>query len=62
MELVRELSIEDHTKVIFHMKILREAGVVGQDKDRSYIFTKDGEKLLSCLKILETHLASLPIK
>jgi DNA-binding response OmpR family regulator len=62
MELVRELSIEDHTKVIFHMKILREAGVVGQDKDRSYIFTKDGEKILSCLKILETHLASLPIK
>jgi DNA-binding NtrC family response regulator len=30
MELARELSIEDHTKVIFHLKILREAGILGQ--------------------------------
>jgi DNA-binding response OmpR family regulator len=57
MELVRELQIEDHTKVIFHLKILREAGMVEQEKGRSYSLTKDGERTMNCLKILETHLA-----
>jgi DNA-binding response OmpR family regulator len=59
MEIVRELHIEEHTKVIFHLKILREAGMVEQDKARSYTLTKEGERTLSCLKILETHLSSL---
>lgn len=59
MELVRELDVEDHTKVIFHLKILREAGILEQDKGRSYTITKDGEKTFHCLKILESHLASL---
>jgi len=59
MELARELHIEDHTKVIFHLKILREAGMVEQDKARSYTLTKEGERTMSCLKILETHLSSL---
>ena len=58
MELARELHIEDHTKVIFHLKILREAGMVEQDKARTYTLTKEGERTMSCLKILETHLSS----
>ena len=57
MELARELSIEDHTKVIFHLKILREAGIVGQDGDKSYVITADGEKTIHCLRILDRHLA-----
>lgn len=56
MELARELNIEDHTKVIFHLKILREAGLVEQDRDRSYLLTKEGEKTMDLLKILEIHL------
>jgi DNA-binding response OmpR family regulator len=56
MELARELQVEDHTKVIFHLKILREAGMVEQDKGRSYSLTKDGERTMNCLKILENHL------
>lgn len=56
MELARELSIEDHTKVIFHLKILREAGIVGQDIEKSYVLTGEGEKTVSCLKILDRHL------
>jgi DNA-binding response OmpR family regulator len=60
MELARELQVEDHTKVIFHLKILREAGMVEQDKGRLYSLTKDGERTMNCLKILETHLAPLP--
>ncbi|MEK6742397.1 MAG: response regulator [Nitrospirota bacterium] len=60
MELARELDIEDHTKVIFHLKILRAAGIVEQDKDRSYTLTKEGERTMAGLKILETHLSSTP--
>ena len=59
MELSRELGIEDHTKVIFHLKILREAGMVEHDKGKSYKLTKDGEKTMNCLKLLETHLSPL---
>ena len=58
MELARELDIEDHTKVIFHLKILRAAGIVEQDKDRTYTLTKEGERTMAGLKILETHLSS----
>lgn len=58
MELARELSIEDHTKVIFHLKILKEAGIIGQDEDKSYILTPEGEKAAHCLKVLDRHLGS----
>jgi len=56
MELARELSIEDHTKVIFHLKILREAGIIGQDSEKSYVLTGEGEKAAHCLKIIDKHL------
>jgi DNA-binding response OmpR family regulator len=56
MELARELSIEDHTKVIFHLKILREAGIIGQDREKSYVLTGEGEKAAQCLKMIDKHL------
>jgi DNA-binding transcriptional ArsR family regulator len=33
MEITRELGIEDHTKVVFHMKLLREAGIIERVRD-----------------------------
>jgi len=57
MELARELDIEDHTKVIFHLKILKECGIIEQDKDKSYSLTAKGEGTLNCLKIVENHLS-----
>ena len=45
MEMVRSLDIEDHTKVVFHTRILKEAGIIQQEKDKSYFLTEDGEKL-----------------
>ncbi len=57
MEIARELSIKDHTKVIFHLKILREAGIVGHDSEKSYVLSRNGMKAASCLKILDQHLA-----
>ncbi|PCI27289.1 MAG: hypothetical protein COB67_08805 [SAR324 cluster bacterium] len=57
MEITRELGIEDHTKVAFHLRILKEAGILGQNKDKSYHLTKEGEKIHECLHILENYLA-----
>ena len=56
MELARELKIEDHTKVIFHLKILKECGIIEQDKDKTYSLSTKGEGTMSCLKIVESHL------
>ena len=44
MEMVRSLDIEDHTKLLFHARILKEAGIIRQKKDKSYFLTEDGEK------------------
>jgi DNA-binding NtrC family response regulator len=56
MELVRELKIEDHTKVIFHLKILKEAGIIEQGKDKSYSLAKEGARAIECLTVIENYL------
>lgn len=58
MEIVRELDIEDHTKVFFHLKMLKESGIVEQNKKRSYFLTGEGEKALGLLKFLEDYLST----
>ncbi len=56
MELSRELKIEDHTKVIFHLKMLREAGIIKQNDDKAYVVTGEGNKTIECLKVMKKHL------
>ena len=56
MEITRELGIEDHTKVVFHLKILKEAGIMEQDHDKSYSLTSEGTKTLDCLRTIENYL------
>jgi predicted transcriptional regulator len=58
MELTRALDIEDHTKVIFHLKMLKDSELINQDKEKSYFLTKGGEKTLNFLNILEGHLST----
>ncbi len=53
MEITRDLSIEDHTKVVFHLKMLKEAGKIAQDEDKSYVLTRAGIKVFECLKTME---------
>ncbi|TAL23177.1 MAG: response regulator [Nitrospirae bacterium] len=53
MEITRELGIEDHTRIVFHLKTLKDAGVVEQDEGKSYSLTKGGEKILEFIRILE---------
>ena len=57
METARKLNIEDHTKVIFHLKTLKEARIIKQDKKRTYLLTKEGKKVLECLNILDNYLS-----
>jgi DNA-binding response OmpR family regulator len=57
MEITKELDIEDHTKVVFHLKMLKESGIIEQDRERSYRLTEEGQKTLNCLKILENYLS-----
>lgn len=56
MEITRELGIDDHTKVIFHLKLLKEAGIVQQEKEKSYSLAKEGAKTIDCLRMLENYL------
>jgi len=58
MEITRELGIEDHTKVVFHLRLLKEAGIVEQDGAKLYSLAKEGRKALECLRTLENFLLS----
>ena len=57
METARKLDIEDHTKLIFHLKTLKEAKILQQDMKHAYLLTKGGKKVLECLKILDNYLS-----
>ncbi|ADH86770.1 response regulator [Desulfurivibrio alkaliphilus] len=52
MELVRALAVEDHTKVNFHLKTLREAGFVSQRQNKSYYLTPAGLRAANCLNMI----------
>ncbi len=58
MEITRELVIEDHTKVVFHLKILKESGIIEQDLEKSYSLTREGNKTFECLRTLENYLSN----
>jgi DNA-binding NtrC family response regulator len=50
-DLAKELNIADPPKVLFHLKILKEAGILQQGTDKSYSLTPEGFKALECLKV-----------
>lgn len=49
MDIARHLNIEDHTKMNFHLKMLRTADLVGQDEHKNYVLTLQGARILACL-------------
>jgi DNA-binding NtrC family response regulator len=53
MEITRTLHISQHTKTLFHLKMLQVSDLIEQDGKKIYFLTKEGEKTLNCLKILE---------
>jgi DNA-binding response OmpR family regulator len=60
MEITRALEFKDHTKVLFHLKILRTARIISH-KGKSYFLTKEGGEILNALQLLENNI-TLPEK
>jgi DNA-binding response OmpR family regulator len=56
MSITRELEIEDHTKVLFHLKSLKESGIISQNEEKSYYLTSEGKKIVECLILLNKYL------
>ena len=52
MDIARQLGIEDHTKMNFHLKLLRNADLVGQDEHKCYVLTQQGVRIIACLSQL----------
>lgn len=52
MDITRHLGIEDHTKVNFHLRILREARLVSQEGGKAYALTPQGAQVAGCLQEL----------
>lgn len=52
MDIARQLGIEDHTKMNFHLKLLRNADLVGQDEHKFYVLTQQGVRIMACLSQL----------
>lgn len=49
MDIVRCLEVDDHTKVNFHLRVLREAGLIEPTDSRDYRLTAAGRRVLDCI-------------
>lgn len=56
-DIAQKLEIEDHTKVLFHLKKLKETEIIEQREDKSYALTDGGRLMLDFLNILSKHLS-----
>jgi len=52
MEVARGLGEKDHTKVNFHLKVLRDSELIEQDENRSYRLSDHGTKVAECLDFI----------
>lgn len=57
MDLARRLGIEDHTKMNFHLKILRKAGFIEQDVRKFYLLSTEGRRIVTCIQIFTSNLS-----
>ena len=55
MEITRALEVEDHTKVVFHVRTLKNSRIIHQ-QEKAYFLTKGGEDMLRALRLLENHM------
>ena len=58
MEIARNLKIEDHTKVNFHLKVLKESDVITQNENRAYMLSDFGQSVAECLSMFVNTLKS----
>ena len=57
MDITRHLEISDHTKVNFHLKNLKNHNLVSQDREKAYLLTPEGEKMVDCLSLLSQRIS-----
>jgi DNA-binding NtrC family response regulator len=57
MKIAKELCIDDHTKIVFHLKNLISTGLINKDEKKGYHLTKEGHKAYACLNIIEKQLS-----
>jgi DNA-binding response OmpR family regulator len=57
MDITRKLEVEDHTKVNFHLKVLRDARFIEQDARKFYVLSKEGRKVVDCLQVVVKNLS-----
>ncbi len=57
MDICRKLELTDHTKMNFHLKILKEADFLDQDDNKIYLLTSLGTQVLGCMRVLMKKLA-----
>lgn len=57
MDICRRLEIDDHTKMNFHLKVLKEAGFLTQDDHKFYLLTKTGLQAMDCIRIFVNKLS-----
>ena len=58
MDICRKLGLEDHTKMNFHLKILKEASFLNQDENKLYVLTPLGTQVLGCVRFLMKKLST----
>jgi DNA-binding response OmpR family regulator len=58
MDITRKLEVEDHTKVNFHLKVLRDSRFIEQDARKFYVLSKEGRKVLDCMQVVVKNLSS----
>ncbi|MBF0343160.1 MAG: response regulator [Nitrospirae bacterium] len=57
IDILDELGMkEDHQKVVFHLRMLKNADIVEQNKDKSYTMTREGEMVFKSLIMFEKYL------
>ena len=52
MDIARKLKIEDHTKVNFHLNVLKDANLIEQDGKKAYQLASSGEKVVTCINTM----------
>jgi predicted transcriptional regulator len=57
MDIARKLEVEDHTKVNFHLKVLRDARFIEPDARKFYVLSKEGRKVVDCLQVVVKNLS-----
>lgn len=55
MGIVEELGVEDHTKLSFHLRKLRSAGIVEQDGKKRYALSTKGRRVAAALRDLKDY-------